>query len=211
MPLPSPNVSENVEPARILVVRHGQSTWNADGRWQGQADPPLSTLGVRQARAAAQAVGTFDVVAASPLERAITTATIIVRELGIGPVVTDPDLMERHAGGFQGLTRPEIEDRYPGFLADRRRPDGWEIDDVVAQRAVGALARLAAQAGAGGSALVVSHGGVIGCLEDLVGVTRAGRIANLGGRWFEIGPGVLRGGDDVVLVGADAVTVPDQI
>lgn len=202
---------ENAPPARILLLRHGQSTWNADGRWQGQEDPPLSTIGVRQARAATQSLGSFDVVAASPLERAFTTATIIVNELGIGPVVTDPDLVERHAGGFQGLTRPEIEERYPGYLADRRRPDDWEPDEAVASRAVGALARIAAQAGGGGSALVVSHGGVIHCLEDLVGATREGRIPNLGGRWFEIGPGVLRAGEPVLLVDADVATVPGQI
>lgn len=198
-------------PSRILLVRHGQSTWNADGRWQGQEDPPLSTIGVRQARAAARSVGVFDIVAASPLERAFTTATIIVNELGIGPVVTDPDLVERHAGGFQGLTRPEIEEHYPGYLADGRRPDDWEADEVVAERAVGALARIAAQAGPESSALVVSHGGVIHCLEDVVGATREGRIPNLGGRWFEIGPGVLRAGEPVLLVDADVATVPGQI
>ncbi len=209
-----PEVAEPTSPAdgvaRILVVRHGQSTWNADGRWQGQEDPPLSSLGVRQAREAAARLGTFDVVAASPLERALSTATIIADELGIGPVVTDPHLMERHAGGFQGLTRPEIEERFPGYLADRRRPDDWEDDDAVTQRAVAALARIAVQAG-GGDALVVSHGGVIRCLEELLGVRRDHRLANLGGRWFEVGPGALRAGDEVLLVDADHASVPGQI
>ena len=193
-------------------MRHGQSTWNADGRWQGQEDPPLSTLGVRQARAAAQAVGTFDVVASSPLERAFVTATIIADELGIGPVETDPDLMERHAGSFQGLTRTEIEERFPGYLADGRRPDDYEDDDSVVERAVGALARIASQFGPdGGTSLVVTHGGVIACLERLVGASRDGRLPNLGGRWFEIGPGVLRAGDAVLLVDHDLETVPNQI
>ena len=197
--------------ARILLVRHGQSTWNADGRWQGNEDPPLSTIGVRQAHLAAESLGTFDLVAASHLERASVTATIIANELGIGPVVTEPDLAERFAGGFQGLTRDEIEERFPGFLADGRRPDDYETDESVAERAVGALARMAADVGDDGTALVISHGGVIHTLERVVGATREGRLPNLGGRWFEVGPSVFRAGDDVLLVDADAVTVPDQI
>ncbi len=156
-------------------------------------------------------IGGFDIVAASPLQRALTTATIIADELGIGPVETDPDLMERHAGGFQGLTRDEIEVAFPGFLASRRRPDGWEDDESLAERAVRALARVAVAAGDDGTALVISHGGVITCLERLVGVARDGRLPNLGGRWFEVGPAVLRAGDEVVLVDPESVTVPDQI
>ena len=196
---------------RLLLVRHGQSTWNADGRWQGQEDPPLSTTGVRQARAAAATIGGFDLIAASPLERALTTATVIADALGVGPVVTDPDLVERHAGGFQGLTRPEIDERFPGYLADGRRPPGWELDDDVTMRASGALARIAAQVGEGGTALVVTHGGVIACLERLVGARREGRLPNLGGRWFEVGPGVLRAGEAVLLVDDEVATVPEQI
>lgn len=198
-------------PSRILLVRHGQSTWNAEGRWQGQEDPPLSAIGVRQARAAAAALGAFDVVATSHLERARATATIIADELGIGPVTIDPDLAERHAGSFQGLTRDEIEERFPGYLPARRRPEDWEPDEAVVERAVAALGRLAVQAGPGGTVLAVSHGGVIRCLEELVGAGRAERLANLGARWFEIGPGVLRAGDEVLLVDADVATVPGQI
>ena len=197
--------------ARILLVRHGQSTWNADGRWQGTEDPPLSTLGVRQAHLAAESLGAFDLVGASHLERASVTATIIANELGIGPVVTDPDLAERFAGAFQGLTRPEIEERFPGYLADGRRPDDYESNESVAERAVGALARIAAEVGDEGTAFVVSHGGVIHTREELVGATREGRLPNLGGRWFEVGPGVLRGGEPVLLVDADSMTVPGQI
>ncbi len=197
--------------ARILVIRHGQSTWNADGRWQGTEDPPLSTLGVRQAHMAAAALGTFDLVAASHLERASVTATIIANESGIGPVVTDPDLAERYAGEFQGLTRVQIEEQFPGYLAEGKRPPTYETDESVAERAVGALARIAATVGDDGTALVVSHGGVIHTLEAIAGTARDGRLANLGGRWFEVGPSVFRAGEDVLLVDADAVTVPGQI
>lgn len=198
-------------PSRLLVVRHGQSTWNADGRWQGTQDPPLSTLGVRQAHHAARQLGGFDAVVASPLERALVTATILADELGIGPVEADPDLRERSAGEYEGLTRPEIEHRFPGFLAEGLRPPGWEDDDAVLQRAAGALGRVASAVGGGGTALVVTHGGVIRSLERAVGAERAVRLANLGGRWFEVGPGHLAAGDEVLLVEADEVTVPNQL
>lgn len=206
MPVRSPAV-----PARILLVRHGQSTWNAEGRWQGTEDPPLSQLGVRQARHAAETLGTFDLIASSTLERAFVTASLIADRLGVGPVITDVDLRERYAGGFQGLTRDEIEERWPGWLADGRRPDDYESNESVIERASTALARIADQVGDDGTALVVTHGGVIYTLEDAAGASRDGRLANLGGRWFEIGPGSFRAGDDVLLVAADEVTVPNQI
>ena len=114
-PAPSPE-------ARLLVVRHGQSEWNAVGRWQGRADPPLTMEGRRQAAAAARALGTFDGVVSSPLQRAAETAAIIAEHLGIGPVLTDPDLMERDAGEWQGLTRGQIEMEWPGYLEEGKRP-----------------------------------------------------------------------------------------
>ena len=70
--------------SRILLVRHGQSEWNAEGRWQGQADIDLSDLGRRQARAAAKNLGSFSVIASSTLSRAAETAYILSNELGIG-------------------------------------------------------------------------------------------------------------------------------
>ena len=62
---------------QLLVIRHGQSVWNADGRWQGQENPPLTDLGRNQARVAARAVGAIDAIYASPLDRAATTAAIL--------------------------------------------------------------------------------------------------------------------------------------
>jgi len=169
--------------SRILLVRHGQSEWNADGRWQGQENPPLTEIGRQQARQAARAVGSIDAVFASPLARAAESAEIIADELGIGPVITLPGLMERHAGTWQGLTRAEIEDEYPGYLADGRRPPGWEDDKVVEERILGALDKIAA-AHPHGHTLVVSHAGAIFAVEAHHGGEWE-RLANLSGRWFE--------------------------
>ena len=138
MPM-SPPAPDESPPTRVLLVRHGQSEWNADGRWQGQADPPLTDLGRLQAREAARALGAVDAVWASDLQRAVETATIIADDLGVGPVVLDPDLRERDAGEFSGLTRPEIADRFPGYLDDGRRPPGWEPDEALLARALRAL------------------------------------------------------------------------
>jgi broad specificity phosphatase PhoE len=205
MPMPpSPTV-----PARVLLVRHGQSEWNAIGRWQGQADPPLSDLGRLQAREAAQAIGAVDAVWSSDLQRAVGTAHIIAEHVGVGPVVVDPDLRERDAGAFSGLTREEIEERFPGYLAARRRPPGWEADQHLLARALGVLDRIAAEV-PGGDVLVVTHGGLIYTIEEHLGADHA-RIANTEGRWVEVGGGRLRLGERVLLAAPEDTTVPGGI
>ena len=197
------------DPTRILLVRHGQSEWNAEGRWQGQADAPLSDLGRLQAREAAQAVGAVDAVWASDLQRAVETATIIAETTGVGPVVVDPDLRERDAGEYSGLTRAEIEVRFPGYLAAGRRPPSWEPDDHLLARAHRALRRIAAEV-PGGDVLVVSHGGLIYVLEEHLGAEFA-KIANAEGRWIEVGPAGLRLGERILLAVPADTTVPGQI
>ena len=143
---------------RVLLVRHGQSEWNAAGRWQGQADPPLTDLGRHQALHAARNLGVVDAVVASDLQRASETALIIAEALGVGPVVLEPGLRERDAGEWSGLTRAEIERDWPGYLdspsasrhtafagesvgtpsAERRRPPRWEPDDQLLDRVLAA-------------------------------------------------------------------------
>ncbi len=119
---------------RILIVRHGESTWNAVRRWQGQADPPLSERGEAQAARAAIAAaeqGPFDAVVTSTLQRAARTGKVIAERCALPLLEPVVDLSERAAGEWEGLTRSEIEDRYPGFLHDHRRPPGYESDDFV--------------------------------------------------------------------------------
>lgn len=215
---------------RVLLIRHGQSEWNADGRWQGQADPPLTDLGRRQAWHAARSVGVVDAIVASDLQRATDTALVLSNELGVGPLVLEPGLRERDAGEWSGLTRAEIERDWPGYLdplplpgqpdgrdpaeqlhAERRRPPSWEPDDVLLVRVVAALGRVHDLA-PGGEVLAVTHGGVVYAIERALGAP-FDRLANLGGRWIEVGPGgdLRRLGDRVVLVDPDELTVPGQI
>jgi probable phosphoglycerate mutase len=197
-------------PTRLLLVRHGQSEWNAESRWQGQADPPLTDLGRRQALEASRAVGAVDGVWASDLRRATETAMIVADRIGVGPVVIDTDLRERDAGEFSGLTRDEIERRFPGYLASNRRPPGWEADEHLFERAAAAIARIADTL-PGGDALVVTHGGLVYAIEQRLGADFA-RLANTAGRWIEATPeGKLVLGDRVSLAEPQDTTVPDQI
>src|SRR5215207_11610891 len=102
----------------IILIRHGQSTANASGVWQGQIDFPLSEEGRHQATTAGRALkGTkISSVYASPLSRAFETAEIVAREAGFsGEVIPLPGLMERHGGILEGHTWAEQEARNPEF------------------------------------------------------------------------------------------------
>src|SRR5256885_12101092 len=85
---------------RILLVRHGESVWNAEGRWQGAANPPLSDAGREQARALAEAVrdAGIDGIVASDLDRAHETAQIVAGVLGLPQPSIDSGWRERDVG-----------------------------------------------------------------------------------------------------------------
>ena len=186
---------------RILLVRHGQSEWNAEGRWQGQADIALSELGRRQARAAAAKLGAFDLMASSTLLRASETAAILSDELGIGPVLPVPELVERSAGEWSGLTRADIDREWPGYLASGRRPPSYEHDESLLVRTIAGLtivARHAADPTA--ELLAVAHGGLIYLLEGTAGRSHD-RIPNLGALWLDVDTdGTIEVGERVILI-----------
>jgi probable phosphoglycerate mutase len=163
----------------LLVVRHGQSEWNAIGRWQGHADPSLSELGRRQAFVAAASIGAVDGIVSSDLLRAAETAAIIAEQLGVGPVVVDERLRERDAGEWTGLTRAEIDRGWPGWIDSARQPEGYEGFEDVLARVTDALDAIH-DASPGGSLLVVTHGGVIRSLARSHGLDDI-PIANLAG------------------------------
>jgi broad specificity phosphatase PhoE len=191
----------------FLLLRHGESTWNAEHRWQGQSDPPLTRRGEQQARDAVASLvelGPFDAVVASNLQRARRTGELLAQgaSLELGPAVAA--LAERYASAWEGLTADEIELRYPGYLAAGRRPDGYEGDGEVVERVCRAIASLA-ERHPGGRVLVVSHGGVIGALEQMdaagEGEPTGHRTGNLEGRWLAADPaGVRIVGDHVRLL-----------
>lgn len=176
--------------ARLLLLRHGQSTWNAENRWQGTADPPLSPLGERQAlRAATWLADTgpaFAAAVSSDLQRSRRTAEIIADALGLGAVELDTALRERNVGEWSGCTTEEITVRWPRALQAWREgrlasPPGGEDDESLLARLLPALDRLCDRAL--DSILVITHGGAIRALERHLGVASC-TPANLCGRWL---------------------------
>ena len=194
-------------------MRHGQSEWNAENRWQGQADPPLSELGEDQARDAAERLGdiAFAALVASDLRRARHTAEILAEALGLG-VQLDPGLREIDVGDWTGLTRSEIEAQWPGELAAwsegrSESPLGGETRTHLVDRARSSLARAAAGVGPGERVLVVTHGALIRNLDRALGLPPH-TMGNLGGRWYEAdGNGSLVPGDVVSLADTDDRTL----
>lgn len=111
----------------LVLIRHGETDWNVEGRYQGQADPPLNARGIAQAHqlaAALRDVG-LDVLYASPLRRALQTAEVVAETLHI-PLHVEPRLMEIHQGDWQGRLRAEIAARYPE-LFQRWQTEPWEV------------------------------------------------------------------------------------
>ena len=149
----------------ILLARHGETDWNREGRFQGHADPPLNATGHAQAAELAAELKDVELAAvhSSPLRRALETAQRVAAEHGLEPVAVDA-LREVDVGSWQGLTRPEIETRYPEQFARWLDYDqGWEDGESyeeMGRRAVAALLELAA-AHAGERVLAVTHGGPI--------------------------------------------------
>lgn len=182
----------------ILALRHGQSTWNEAGRWQGLADPPLSEFGEHQAATAAQLVGQIDAIVTSPLERAYRTGAIIGEIIGVGPVEVIEDLKERSVGQWEGLTRHEIESDWPGWINDDKRPHGWEYDTDLQRRVLEAFTEIGRRY-SGATVLVVSHGGVLIAMEKHLGVHEA-RIPNLHGRIFRWIDGRFEAGEELNLL-----------
>ena len=198
---------------RLLLLRHAESQWNAEGRWQGIADPPLSAAGEEQAAAAGELLRPFGFAAivSSDLRRARRTAEVLATALGGTPPAIEPELREYDVGDWSGLTRSEIETRWPGAIAAWREgrlastPHG-ERRDAAVRRVATALRRVAA-AGPGGPVLVITHGGVIGSLATSLGAEPA-RVGHLAGRWFDARPDGLAAGPPVDLLALADLTPP---
>jgi broad specificity phosphatase PhoE len=149
----------------LLLVRHGETDWNRDGRFQGHADPPLNDTGRAQARALADdlAAEQIDAIYTSDLARARETAEFIAERAGV-PFVLEPQLREVNVGEWQGLTRPEIAERFPEGLRNwREHGHGWEQGETyeeLAERVLEAIDRIVAGHPTE-RVVVVGHGGTI--------------------------------------------------
>ncbi|HVH20226.1 MAG TPA: histidine phosphatase family protein [Myxococcota bacterium] len=136
---------------QVVLIRHAESVWNAERRWQGQEDPPLSARGLAQADSLAESLRDAGVlrIVTSDLRRARATAEPLARALGLAPIA-DPRLRELDVGRWGGRTREEITRADAELLA---RFDGGDVDvragggeslALLARRARAALADLAA-------------------------------------------------------------------
>lgn len=200
--------------ASLLLLRHGQTTWNAERRWQGWADTPLSPLGEQQAEDAAVHLSDAGLTRAcsSDLQRARRTAELVAAGIGLtGEVTVDPGLRERHVGAFEGKTIDELLVDYADcFEVETGRvlrvPDGESDDDLWA-RVEPALLALADRF-AGEVLLVVTHGGVIRTIERHLSIDPGASTPNLGGRWLSVADGHLVGGDRFLPLEPDLVTAP---
>ena len=152
---------------RILLARHGETPWNAEGRYQGQIDIPLSPIGESQAQALGERLKSVDITraVASPLSRAQRTA-----QLALGAradmLLTEPELQEIAHGEWEGLLASEIHEKDPSRLrAWREEPDtvlmpGGESLRQVLERSWRGLARAAEGLGDQDTLLVVAHDAV---------------------------------------------------
>lgn len=165
---------------RLVLVRHGETVWNLQKRWQGHLDSPLTPLGLAQAQAAAAwlAGESINQVYASDLGRVIATAEQIAAPHG-RPIHTDVRLRERHNGLFEGLSEDEVKAHHPeehdvfrrmGYDGDYAIPGGGESRAQVLARGMACLEELV-QRHPGEQMVVVSHGGWLSTmLRHMLGI-----------------------------------------
>ncbi|MFZ0832321.1 MAG: glucosyl-3-phosphoglycerate phosphatase [Mycobacterium sp.] len=187
---------------KLVMLRHGQTEFNAGSRMQGQLDTELSELGRQQAVAAAEVLGKRDplLVASSDLRRAYDTAIVLGERIG-SPLVVDERLRETHLGDWQGMTHVEVDHAAPGARIEWRNdatwaPGGGESRVDVARRSVPMVAEIVASQPDWGSeeldrpVVLVAHGGLIAALTaQLLGlpVENWPALGGLGnGSWVQL-------------------------
>ncbi len=177
---------------RLILLRHGETVWNTERRYQGHLDSPLTAVGMNQARALAERLAgeTFSALYSSDSGRARQTAEVIAARTR-HVIVTHAGLRERNLGLFQGHLRQDVKARWP---EDYRRlrsrdpddapPDG-ESTRAMTVRVVAALAELAVLH-SGVAIAVVTHGGVLSALlRHVLGLPLdvPRRFAGVNGSW----------------------------
>lgn len=148
---------------RLVLVRHGETDWNAEGRWQGWSDRPLTDRGRRQAHAVAARLGThrFDAIYSSDLQRAVGTAELVGKGRGL---TVDRQLREQHFGILEGVKGEHLTLAQPGLTFDI---DGAPLNPAEGEGArnfhgrIRDTLRRVASRHPSASILVVAHGGVL--------------------------------------------------
>jgi broad specificity phosphatase PhoE len=164
---PDTNAPPPLVSSRLLLVRHGESTWNREGRVQGQLDPPLTERGQAQVKEVAQRMAGHRVVAmyTSDLRRARQTAAPIAEQMGVEPVPL-AELREINLGEWQGKTHVELRVEYPDVWRAWTRHPSWDLvpgsegADAFERRVRGVMDQLFARHPQG-DILCVTHGGLI--------------------------------------------------
>lgn len=152
--------------ALLYLVRHGETDWNREQRWQGHYDRPLSLFGRMQASAAARRLAGERIsrVLSSDLKRAWQTAEIIAEACGLEPQA-DRRLREVDVGSWAGLTRQEAKERFPeGFARRRAGGKGWEGGESyeeMDERVRGYVTQVVASARGSERIAIVCHSGVV--------------------------------------------------
>jgi broad specificity phosphatase PhoE len=190
---------------RLFLVRHGETESNRRGLALGQADVPLNERGRGQARRLAGALARepFAAIYSSPLQRALETAGAIAEPHGL-EVIVEPGLIEMDIGEVEGLTFPELREKFPALMHNWggsegptfRMPGGERLVDVQA-RALKTLRCLAERRQADEAVCAVSHNFLILCiLASVLGIPLADlrrlRQAVAGVSVVEIRPGRMR-------------------
>lgn len=151
-----------IETTTLLLIRHGQTNWNKEGRWQGHMDVPLNEAGREQAQKLARRLSKWpiDVFLSSDLKRAFETAVITANPHNLDPI-PDPIWRERHIGDFQGKTKEQVKAHFPAQWKEGiLEPPNGETFAQMQKRASSALA-FVQENYAGKMVAAVSHGQLI--------------------------------------------------
>lgn len=189
---------------RLILIRHGETDWNIEGRWQGQSDVPLNARGMQQAHEVGHKLANKGIQAiySSDLSRAQDTAQVLAELTGL-PVQTDPRLREIHQGVWEGMLVTEIEAKYASLLSERNKdpltiaPPGGETASQVKARLLKALREITQQH-PDEKVAIVTHGFVLALFQVIISGKDFQQIWDLvpqNGGWLEaeINPSRLEG------------------
>lgn len=200
-----------IQTRRVILLRHGQTDWNAQKRFQGHSDIPLNEAGIRQARHAARLLALLkpDAIVASDLQRAAVTAQAVAENTGL-TVEFDKRLRERGGGSWEGLTRSEIRARWPEEFLTMAIPDGEDMQ-AVGERVCDAVEHALTRVPEHGVLVAVSHGAALRAgINHMLGFPPEKReaLGPLGNcSWSMLGPS--RSGDWRLLE-HNAASLPDE-